>query len=169
MATRRPKAVAIKPSAIPPVMAAGAPSSSPPIILKVFIMPVTVPSSPKSGAAVIMVSRMGRPRLKRFSSSALALLMAWLMERLALARAKPRTRATKSVEALATWMAAGWLPLSTKVKICSTWAGFWRRFSETMNKERSSDTTAATMAAKRRGHMMGPPWMKVRMIEFLFP
>ena len=106
MAINRPKAVAIKPSAIPPVMAVGAPSSSPPIMLKVFIMPVTVPSSPRRGAAVMMVSRMGRPRPNLLSSTALALLMAWLMERLALARAKPRTRATKSVEVLATWTAA---------------------------------------------------------------
>jgi len=169
MATRRPKAVAIKPSAIPPVMAAGAPSSSPPIMLKVFIMPVTVPSSPRRGAAVMMVSRMGRPRLKRFSSSALALLMAWLIESSALDKAKPRTRAMKSVEDWATRMAPARSPFSTKVKICSTCAGFWRRFSDTMNRERSSETTAATMAAKRRGHMIGPPWIKVRTIEFLFP
>ena len=169
MAINKPNAVAIKPSAIPPVMAVGAPSSSPPIILKVFIMPVTVPNSPNKGAAVIMVSRIGRPRLNRFSSTALALLMAWPIERLALARAKPRTRATKSVEELATWMAAGWLPLSTKEKIFSTCSGFWRRFSETMNRERSRETTAATMAERSSGHMMGPPWMKVRMIEFLFP
>ena len=102
MAINRPKAVAIKPSAIPPVIAVGAPNSSPPIILKVFIIPVTVPNSPNKGAAVIIVSRMGRPRLNRFSSTALALLMAWPMERLALAKANPKTLATKSVELFAT-------------------------------------------------------------------
>ena len=61
MAITSPKAVAISASEIPPVMAPGE-LRSPPITENDAIMPVTVPSSPRSGAKVMTVSRMAMPR-----------------------------------------------------------------------------------------------------------
>ena len=71
MAMPRPKAVAMSASAMPPVIAPGAPRS-PPMSENEPIMPVTVPSRPSRGANVMTVSRMAMPRLKRLSSCASA-------------------------------------------------------------------------------------------------
>ena len=56
-----PKAVAMSASAMPPVIAVGAPSSLAPSRPKALILPVTVPNSPSSGASVTMVSSVARP------------------------------------------------------------------------------------------------------------
>ena len=53
----RPKAVAMSASAMPPVIAPGE-LRSPPMTANDPIMPVTVPSSPSSGASVITNARM---------------------------------------------------------------------------------------------------------------
>ena len=63
MATPSPNAVAMSASAMPPVIAVGAPSSPPWSMPKECIMPVTVPSRPSSGASVMIVSSVERPRL----------------------------------------------------------------------------------------------------------
>ena len=60
MATPRPVAVATSASPTPPVIAVGWLRPAWLIIPKAPIMPVTVPSSPSSGASVITVSSIGR-------------------------------------------------------------------------------------------------------------
>src|SRR6266403_182324 len=60
-AMNRPTAVAIRASATPPVTPRGSTSPSAPNSLKARTMPVIVPSRPRRGAAVTVVSRIHPP------------------------------------------------------------------------------------------------------------
>src|SRR5690606_14215866 len=95
MAMARPQAVAMRASPTPPVIWPALAAMSPvPSAPKVFIMPMTVPSRPSRGAAVMQVSMMARPCWKRLSSWLAARVKALARERSLCVRAQARMRAT---------------------------------------------------------------------------
>jgi hypothetical protein len=81
-------------SAMPPVIAEGAPSSAPPSIPKLPIIPVTVPNKPNNGDSVISVSSTPKPREKRRNSTLAAANIA-SGNALGYLSASTRARATK--------------------------------------------------------------------------
>ena len=158
MAIKSPAAVAIKASATPPVTACGCPRPVSDMMPKELIMPVMVPSNPKRGARVMMVSRMVRRFLRTGTSAWAATSNALGREGFRCSRPAVKTRAVGKSTFLPSSVA---LANSRRWTSCSSSSTGPRDRALCQKMMRSMTTASEMIEQARSGTITGPPLMRM--------